>query len=159
MSESEEIKTMEEQELSSVSEESTSSLDDPGILLEPTKEGDPDFSRPQKVELKKHTPPVSDPSSTDTAVPTEEDGLVHSLKEVDPRAPQLGIEIGIDILLDRKKIPLTSLSTLAVGEILELSGGNFRATLFVQEKAIAEAALVMVDQRPAVQITKVFSVI
>ena len=63
----------------------------------------------------------------------------------------------IDFILDRKRIPLTTLSTLAEGEVLTLSGTDFRATLFLQEKAIAEAELVMVDQRPSLQITKIMS--
>lgn len=167
MSESEETKAAQEQEASSVAEEATPSLDVSAPLpesmpaegappeTEAPKEVSPEPSLLQKVELKKHSPLAPHPSPAPAAPVAEP--VIHPKKEIDPNAPQVGMEVEIDFILDRKRIPLTVLSALAEGEVLTLSGADFRATLFLQEKAIAEAELVMVDQRPSIQITKIFA--
>lgn len=171
MSESEEIKPAQEQKSSSATEAVTPSVDVPAPLpeAEPTKEGSPETESPkevspasphlQKVELKKHSPPVPHPApaAVPAAPPAPAPVLNHPTKEVAANAPQAGMEVEIDFVLDRKRISLTELSTLAVGEMITLSGADFKATLFLQEKAIAEAELVMVDQKPSLQITKIFS--
>jgi len=175
MSESEEIKPEQEQKSSSATEAVTHSVDVPAPLPEgkPTKEGSPETESPkevaavsphlQKVELKKHLPPVphpvpaAPPASAPAPHPAPAPVLNYPTKEVAANAPQAGMEVEIDFVLDRKRISLTELSTLAVGEMITLSGADFRATLFLQEKAIGEAELVMVDQRPSLQITKIFS--
>lgn len=168
MSESEETKSAQEQKSSSVTEGVTPSLEVPAALSEAEsaqvaspeagqpKEVSPEPPSLQKVELKKHSPLAPHSSPAPAAAAVAESALIHPKKEIDPHAPQVGMEVEIDFILDRKRIPLTTLSTLAEGEVLTLSGADFRATLFLQEKAIAEAELVMVDQRPSLQITKVF---
>ncbi|MBX9577257.1 MAG: FliM/FliN family flagellar motor C-terminal domain-containing protein [Chthoniobacterales bacterium] len=169
MSESEETKSAQEQKSSSVIEGATPSLEVPESLPEAEstqvtspeaglpKEVSPESPSLQKVELKKHSTlaPHSSPAPAVAALAGR--ALIHPKKEIDSHAPQVGMEVEIDFILDRKRISLTTLSTLAEGEVLALSGADFRATLFLQEKAIAEAELVMVDQRPAVQITKIFA--
>ena len=169
MSESEETKLVQEQKSSSVTEGATSSLEIPAPLSEtmPTeeasletessKEVSPESPPFQKVELKKHSPPAPHLSSPPVSAPVEKSVGMNPKKEIEANAPQVGIGVEIDFILDRKRISLTALSTLAEGEVLTLSGADFRATLFLQEKAIAEAELVMVDQRPSLQITKIFA--
>ncbi|MCX6957380.1 MAG: FliM/FliN family flagellar motor C-terminal domain-containing protein [Verrucomicrobiae bacterium] len=153
MSESEETKPAQEQKFSSVTEGATPSLEMPEAFLEVelTEEPSPETETPKKVEFKKHSP------SMPHSAPVEKLVVVNPEKEIAANAPQVGTEVEIDFILDRKRISLTALSTLAEGEVLTLSGDDFRATLFLQEKAIAEAELVMVDQRPSLQITKVFA--
>lgn len=162
MSESEEPKPAQEQKSSSVTEEPTPSLEVSAPLsevkpaeeasseTEPPKEVSPEPIPDKKVELKIHS------SLTPHSEAVEESVVIIPKKEIAATAPQVGIEVEIDFILDRKRLSLTALSTLAEGEVLTLSGSDFKATLFLQEKAIAEAALVMVDQRPSIQITKVF---
>ncbi len=171
MSESEETKQVQEHRFSSVTEGVTPSLEVPASLAEakpaggnfratePPQEVLPETLSSKKMELKKHSPLGPHPAITPTSpsVLAENSAVMSSNQEKVANMPQVGIEVEIDFILDRKRIPLTELRTLAEGEILTLSGADFRATLFLQEKAIAEAALVMVDQRPSIQITKIFS--
>ena len=159
MSESEETKPAQEQKSSLVTEGVTPSLEVPESLPEAElpKEESPEPPSLQKVELKKHSPLAPHSSPAPAVAGVAEPALIHPKKEIDPHAPQVEMEVEIDFILDRKRIPLTTLSTLAEGEVLTLSGTDFRATLFLQEKAIAEAELVMVDQRPSLQITKIMS--
>jgi flagellar motor switch/type III secretory pathway protein FliN len=105
---------------------------------------------PKKVELKKQAPFGLHQSH----FPTEEQASIPETKEAAVNTSQ--VEVEIDFILDRKRISLRELSVLAKGEIITLSGNEFKATLFLQEKAIAEAELIMVDQRPSLQITKTF---
>ena len=159
MSESEETKPAQEQKFSSVTEGATPSLEVPEAFpeVELTEEPSPETEPPKKVELKKHSPSVPHSGPASTTAPVEKSVVVNPTKEIAANAPQVGTEVEIDFILDRKRISLTALSTLAEGEVLTLSGDDFRATLFLQEKASAEAELVMVDQRPSLQITKIMS--
>ncbi|MBM3856348.1 MAG: hypothetical protein FJ390_00110 [Verrucomicrobia bacterium] len=117
-----------------------------------------------KVELKKHATAVAlphtatPPASGAPASLTTEPVLTSLKKEDNTNLPRLSIEVEIDFVLDRKCIPLSALSTLAVGEMITLSGADFKATLFLQEKAIGEGELVLVDEKPTIQITKIFNV-
>jgi flagellar motor switch/type III secretory pathway protein FliN len=152
-----------EEEESATSSEATASSEQPPEVSHP----------PQKIELKRHARAVTVPHVPTPSTPAEPTAPVPAAsapaatmapsvsappqKEVAANLPPVAMEVEIDFVLDRKRIPLTDLSTLAVGEMITLSGAEFKATLFLQEKAIAEGELVMIDQRPSIQITKVFA--
>jgi flagellar motor switch/type III secretory pathway protein FliN len=172
MSESEETKPVQENKSSSATSGVTPSLEVPAPLSEvkpteeeaqkkePSQEASPETAAPKKVELKKHSlpaPPAVPVTPAPTSASVEESVVINPRKETAANALQVGLEVEVDFILDRKRISLTALNVLAEGEVLTLSGADFKATLFLQEKAIAEAELVMVDQRPSIQITKVFS--
>lgn len=126
----------------------------------------------QKVELKKHGIAVPSPlnqavgpdsearaSMVATAVPVSlaVPPATHPKREIAANLPEAGLEMEVSFVLGRKRLALAALSTLEEGEIIALSETDFKVTLFLQEKAIAEAQLITVDQHPSVQITKVFS--
>lgn len=126
-----------------------------------------------KVELKKQVSVVSNvpalkidegleptvPMPLGVPVPTSVADPKHQLhKEVPANFAETGLETEISFVLERQRIPLRALSALAEGEVMPLSGIDFKATLFLQDKAIGEGELILVDHRPAVQITKVFNV-
>lgn len=171
MSDSEETKPMQEQKLSSVTEASAPSEEVPEPLpetksaeaavleKESPKEDSPELSLPKKVELKKHLPTEagSAPAAVRPPAPAPVSVTMAPQKAMAVPVPQVGLEAEIDFILDRKCISLTDLSTLAEGEVIALSSPDFKVTLFLQDKAIGEGALVMVDQRPAIQITKVMN--
>ncbi|MFI0348124.1 MAG: FliM/FliN family flagellar motor switch protein [Chthoniobacterales bacterium] len=97
------------------------------------------------------------------SVPLAEDDFLSSKereKEV-PLAPaipvQPALEVELRFLLDRKRMPLTEIRSLAEGKIITLGCSEFQASVMLQEKIIAQAELVLVDGRPSLQITKVFS--
>lgn len=150
-----------ELESSSVSEESTLSLNELSEVLANDELPKVTFSESpissQKVELKKHSlvAPNSPPSVVNLDVLSSPPA--DSKNEIPTPLSETGLEIEVSFILDRKKIPLTLLSTLAEGEVIGLSGADFKATLFLQDRAFAEAELIMVDQKPSIQITKIFS--
>ena len=68
---------------------------------------------------------------------------------------QVGLEMQVAFLLEQQRLSLERIRALAVGETITFSGSDFKVTLLLQGKAIAEAQQVLVDGRPAVQITKI----
>lgn len=186
MPDPEETKPVPEQESSSIAEKPVPASHDLGHSPQPGPTGEavlevpatatpsqenPSEPAPPKVELKKQAtavavphaamPPTSavPPESAPASPVREAQPVSAPLKEeVNVNLPAVAMEVEIDFILDRKRIPLAALSTLAVGEMITLSGADFKVTLFLQENAIGEGELVMVDQKPTIQVTKVFNV-
>lgn len=162
MPELEEIKSVSEHEKILKSEEGTASLD--AIKTGVVEEVNENSASPH-IELKKHisdTPvreaslvspsaekvaELQSPVSKSEEKQQDEGGLVQ---------PVVPLEVDVDIVLGRKRISLESLTSLTEGELISLNGPDFQAQLFVQERILAEGALVMVEQTPTIQITKIF---
>ncbi len=131
-------------------EEGTSSVNIPELKASLEKHSE--APSPQKIELKKHALHTAAANTVKSSP-----GGSQAPQEVPANVLPVDIKIEIDFLLDRQQIPLSTLRTLAEGEMITLSGTNFKATLFLQNKAIGEGELIMVDEKPTVQITQVFS--
>ncbi len=94
----------------------------------------------------------------------KQDEVIEKPLPIQPEMPaspalpaQPNLEIEIRFLLDRKRISLTEIRSLAEGKVIPLGCSEFQASVMLQEKIIAQAQLVLVDGHPSVQITKVFS--
>ena len=69
--------------------------------------------------------------------------------------PLAELEVELNFVLGRQRIPLTEVRELTEGKVFSLGGSDFQATIFLQEKAVAQAQLMMVDGVPALQVTKI----
>lgn len=167
MPETEEKNIVREQLSSSVAEVPNSSLEDIGLSgdsgemfsdqLAVEDEGETSAVAPQKIALKKQTAVPSKPHP-EAALEISPETISPPIEQpVSISGPEMPIDVEVDLVLDRKRIPLTELSALAPGEIIALGGTDFKVMLFLQDKAIGEGELVLVDQKPAIQITKVFN--
>jgi flagellar motor switch/type III secretory pathway protein FliN len=132
--------------VSSSQEEGGSSVSEPLISLHSKKISEPPPHSPSQEELE----PAAAVQAT---APQPNQKLTPS-----PPLP-VGVAVEIDFSLGSQHILLTELATLAEGELITLSGRDFKVTVRLQEKAIAEAQLVMVDQQPSLQITKILKIL
>lgn len=66
------------------------------------------------------------------------------------------LEAELYFLLGKKHLPLTEIRSLLEGKVIKLGGPDFQVEVTLQEKAIAQAKLILVEGCPSLQITKVF---
>lgn len=64
------------------------------------------------------------------------------------------LKVELSFVLGRQLVPLDQLKSLIEGKVIPLGGAQFEASILLQEKIIAIAALVLVDGVPSLQITK-----
>lgn len=73
-----------------------------------------------------------------------------------PLAP-VSLEAELSFMLGHQSIPFQEIKSLVEGKVIRLGGADFEASIFLQEKLIAYAQLVLVEGVPSLQITKTVS--